>query len=49
MTEAYCVKCKKKTEMKDAHEVTMKNGRTALKGTCAICGTAVQSFTKGKK
>ena len=32
MTEAYCVKCKKKTEMKNAQEVTMKNGRTAMKG-----------------
>ncbi len=49
MTEAYCVKCKKKTEMKDAHEVTMKNGRHAMKGSCSVCGTTVQSFLKEAK
>ncbi|HET9918482.1 MAG TPA: DUF5679 domain-containing protein [Ktedonobacteraceae bacterium] len=49
MAEAYCVKCKKKTEIKDGHEVTMKNGRAAMKGTCSVCGTSVQSFVKGKK
>jgi len=35
----YCMKCKKKTEMKDTVEVTMKNGRKAVKGKCAVCGT----------
>ena len=49
MTEAYCVKCKKKTEMKDPKEVTMKNGRHAMKGTCSVCGTTVQSFLSEKK
>jgi len=39
LVEAYCVKCKTKTEMRDAHEVTMKNGRVAIRGTCAVCGT----------
>ncbi len=38
-TEAYCVKCREKREMKDAHEVTMKNGRTAMQGVCPVCGT----------
>ena len=41
MTEAYCVKCKKKVQMKDAKEVTMKNGRKAMKGTCSKCGTGM--------
>jgi hypothetical protein len=49
MSEAYCVKCKKKTEMKNPQEVTMKNGRHALKGTCSVCGTTVQSFLSDKK
>ena len=49
MTEAYCVKCKKKTEMKDAHEVTMKNGKRAMKGQCAVCGTTTQVFLAVKK
>ncbi len=37
--EAYCVKCKAKQEMKGAKEVTMKNGRKAMTGTCPKCGT----------
>ncbi len=41
MTQAYCVKCKKKVEMKDEKEVTMKNGRKAKKGVCPHCGTKV--------
>jgi hypothetical protein len=38
---AYCVKCKAKTEVKNGTKVTMKNGREALKGICAKCGTGV--------
>ena len=37
--EAYCVKCKKKSEMKDPKEVTMKNGKKAMTGSCNSCGT----------
>lgn len=37
--EAYCVKCKQKREMKNAKEVTMKNGKKAMTGTCEVCGT----------
>ncbi len=47
MTEAYCVKCKKKQEMKDEEEVTMKNGRKAVKGKCPVCGTGMYRI-KGK-
>ena len=39
--EAYCVKCRQKREMKDAHQVTMKNGRPATEGTCPVCGTKI--------
>lgn len=38
---AYCVKCKEKREMLDPREVTMKNGRLAVRGTCAVCGTSL--------
>ncbi|QQG40027.1 MAG: hypothetical protein HYS81_01285 [Candidatus Aenigmatarchaeota archaeon] len=41
MTEAYCVKCKQKREMKDAKAVTMKNGKKATKGVCPVCGTGM--------
>ncbi len=37
--EAYCVKCKTKREMKDATQITMKNGRPATEGKCPECGT----------
>ncbi len=37
--EAYCVKCKQKREMKDAKQVTMKNGKKAMTGSCSACGT----------
>jgi len=40
-TEAYCVKCRKTVEIKDAQETTMKNGRPATKGVCPTCGTGV--------
>ena len=39
--EAYCVKCKAKKEMKDAKQVKMKNGRSAMKGRCPTCGTGL--------
>jgi len=39
--EAYCVKCKAKTGIKDPQKVTMKNGREAIKGFCEKCGTGV--------
>jgi len=38
---AYCMKCKKKQEMKETQEVVMKNGRKALKGKCTVCGTGM--------
>jgi NAD-dependent SIR2 family protein deacetylase len=41
MAQAYCVKCKAKKEISDAKEVTMKNGRKAMKGKCPDCGTGM--------
>ena len=46
MTTAYCVKCREKREIKNPEEVTLKNGRPAVKGTCPECGTKV--FLIGK-
>lgn len=45
---AYCVKCKAKSEMKDAKRVTMKNGRPAMKGTCSKCGTGMYKILPSK-
>jgi DNA-directed RNA polymerase subunit RPC12/RpoP len=41
MVQAYCVKCKKKTEIKNPQSVTLKNKKKATKGTCPKCGTKV--------
>ena len=41
MAEAFCVKCKAKRDVKNPAQITMKNGKPALKGTCPVCGTAV--------
>jgi len=44
-TEAYCVKCKAKSEMVDGKEVKMKakggGTRPAMKGKCKKCGTTM--------
>jgi ribosomal protein S27E len=44
---AYCVKCKEKREMKDAHQITMKNGRPAMQGACVVCGTKLTRIMGG--
>ncbi len=45
--EAYCTKCRTKREMSDPKEVTLANGRHALQGTCAVCGTKLLRFVAG--
>ncbi|MBN1692817.1 MAG: hypothetical protein JW845_04600 [Dehalococcoidales bacterium] len=44
--QAYCMKCRKKVEMRNPKAVTLKNGRPATQGTCPSCGTKV--FRIGK-
>lgn len=44
--EGYCVKEKKKVQIVSPEQVTMKNGRPAIKGTCPDCGTKI--FKIGK-
>ena len=46
MATAYCVRCRTKREIKNPEEVTLKNARPAMKGTCPECGTNV--FRIGK-
>ena len=41
MAQGYCVKCKASREIKDAKQITMKNGRPATEGTCPVCGTKI--------
>jgi RNase P subunit RPR2 len=44
--QAYCLKCRKKQEMRNPQRVTLKNGRPATQGTCPVCGTKM--FRIGK-
>lgn len=46
MPTAYCVKDKKKVEIKNPKNVTLKNGRPAIQGTCPHCGTKVYRIGK---
>ena len=46
MAQAYCVKCREKVEIQNPQEVTLKNGRPAVKGTCPKCSIGV--FRIGK-
>ena len=46
MPTGYCVKERKKVEIKDPQQVTMKNGRPAIQGTCPDGGTKI--FKIGK-
>lgn len=39
LTQGYCVKCRRKKQIKDASEITIRNGRPATKGVCPDCGT----------
>jgi hypothetical protein len=38
---AYCMKCKTKRTVKNPKEITHSNGRKAVTGTCANCGTKI--------
>ena len=38
---AHCLGCKEKKELTNAEEVTMKNGRAAVKGNCGDCGRSI--------
>lgn len=42
----YCMKCRKKVEIRNPKQITLKNGRPAVQGVCPVCGTKV--FRIGK-
>ncbi len=46
MATAYCMKCRKKVEIKNPKQITLKNGRLAVQGICSVCSTKV--FRIGK-
>ena len=44
MVKGYCVKCKKKVEMKNPVASKTKKGVTMNKGKCPVCDTTVCRF-----
>lgn len=44
--QAYCMKDRKKVEIRNPRSIILKNKRPAITGTCPICGTKV--FRIGK-
>ena len=44
MTTGYCVKCRKKQQMKNTIASTTKRGVKMLKGLCVICNTKMCKF-----
>jgi len=47
--EGYCLKDKRKVEMKDPQPITMKNGKPATVGTCPFCGTKIYKIGAAPK
>ncbi len=47
MSQAYCVKCRKKREIQNPKKVVLKNKRPAISGTCPVCKTKVFRIGKG--
>jgi DNA-directed RNA polymerase subunit RPC12/RpoP len=45
----YCMKCKAQREIKNAKQITMKNGRPATEGACPTCGTKIFKIGAGTK
>jgi DNA-directed RNA polymerase subunit RPC12/RpoP len=47
MAQAYCMKCRKKVEIKNPRSVMLKNKRPATQGVCPYCGTKVFRIGRG--
>jgi Zn finger protein HypA/HybF involved in hydrogenase expression len=42
--QAYCMKCRKKVEIKNPKSITTKNKQPATRGECPSCGTSVYNM-----
>ena len=47
--EGYCVKCRKKQEVKDGKVTETSKGRPMVQGVCPECNTKVTRFLPTKK
>jgi hypothetical protein len=39
--EAYCVKCREQRALTAPRQITMRNGKPMVQGTCPVCGTTL--------
>jgi|HubBroStandDraft_6_1064221.scaffolds.fasta_scaffold76440_3 hypothetical protein len=39
--KGFCLRCQQNRDLPDAEIVTLRNGRTALKGRCPLCFTSI--------
>jgi hypothetical protein len=46
MPTGYCLKDKMKVEIQNPQQITMKNGKPAITGTCPNCGTKIYKIGK---
>jgi hypothetical protein len=44
MVEGLCFKCKKKVGISAPKEISLKNNRKAVSGTCPVCNAKVYTF-----
>jgi hypothetical protein len=47
--EGYCVKCRKKREIKNGTISVSTSGRRMVQGVCPVCGTKVTRFLPSEK
>ena len=45
-SQAFCPKCRDRRDMLDGQPITMKNGRPAIQGRCALCQTTMTCIVK---
>lgn len=48
MSEARCFSCKRQREMVRCKEISLKNGKRAIRGFCNVCGKKMFKFA-GKR
>jgi hypothetical protein len=47
LAEAYCLRCRTRRPMRDVHPAKLAGGRSAVQGTCGVCGARMTRIVKG--
>ncbi|HXY74993.1 MAG TPA: DUF5679 domain-containing protein [Dehalococcoidales bacterium] len=46
MVDGFCFKCKKKMGINAPKEISLKNNRKAISGTCPVCNAKIYTLTR---